>query len=43
MKLRNEFDGLIGLCQFYALDQATLEDKLKQGNYQYQASLNQFR
>ncbi|MBP7547824.1 MAG: DUF4250 domain-containing protein [Corallincola sp.] len=43
MQLRNRFDSLAALANFYELDAQALEQRLTAGGYRYHAASNQYR
>jgi hypothetical protein len=42
-KLRNDFDSLSALCDYYNLDQSALMNRLGKFGYDYIGEINQFR
>lgn len=43
MQLRNRFDSLAALANFYELDEQALDQRLTASGYCYQAASNQYR
>ncbi|MBQ1782070.1 MAG: DUF4250 domain-containing protein [Gammaproteobacteria bacterium] len=43
MQLRNRFDSLAALANFYELDEQSLDQRLTAGGYCYHAASNQYR
>ncbi len=43
MQLRNRFDSLAALANFYELDEQALDQRLTAAGYRYHAASNQYR